>query len=581
MKRFLLFVFFLTGYSPVTHAQVYNPIRVTGFNHDVVAEGDGNSSLATTTKEMDALVPSNFVLCTKQFATANAFQPPNLYGLPDSGRFSVPGRTFQMAPFDQNNVLYLMPGESETLELLQPARYTDFSLLALATEGDAQVSLRFQFSDGTTQLFNKTIEDWFNSVVPPTFSGYGRVKRIDGPINAGDYEAAQQGNPRFRNLDLVLPCEKTLVSIEITNTGPAGSQSFRAFILAVSGLERKATPSIKISTADSTACLGQPVRFTAKADSGGSAPQFAWRINGGPVAGTDSVFVSSALQDGDTVTCTLNSSAFCAVPDTAVSNKWVVKLKPLLIPEATIIRPDSACEGSEVLYEAATTNCGENPSYRWYRNGLFTSIKTNTFLLTNLSAGDSISCLIQTMETCLSTNSLSAKANPLKVLPVINLKIDTTRLKKAIQLDEAGIPLKTEPPNSIISVDGTVSNELMPASAGPGLHKIQAYIPGNSCSDTLVKEVLICDLRPTNLLIRSGQPENQIWTTERPGFICSEKTEAVIYNRWGKEVKCFENYLNDWKAEELGPGTYFYRVSYTIPGKKNSIVRTGYFSIFP
>ena len=580
MKR-LLIVLILTAYGAGLFAQVYNPIQVTGFNHDVVAEGDGNSSLATTTKEMDAISPSNFVLCTKQFATANAFQPPNVYGLPDSGRFSVPGRTFQMAPLNQNNVLYLMPGESGTLELLQPARYTDFSLLALATEGDAQVSLRFQFSDGSTQLFNKTIEDWFNAIVPPTFSGYGRVKRIDGPINAGDYEAAQQGNPRFRNLDLVLPCEKTLVSIEITNNGPAGSQSFRAFILAVSGLERKATPSIQINTADSSACLGQPVRFTAKSDSGGSAPQFAWRINGGPVAGTDSVFISSSLQDGDTVTCTLNSSAFCAVPDTAVSNKWVVKLKPLLNPEAAIISTDSTCEGGDVQYEATTLNCGENPSYRWYRNGLFTNVKTASYLLTDAASGDSVSCLIQTTETCLSTNSFSVKASPVKVIPVVDLKLDTTNLKKAILLDQAGVPLKTEPPNAVISVDGVVSNEFNPGTAGIGYHKILAYIPDNACSDTLIKEVLVCDLRPTNLLIRSGLPENQIWTTERPGFVCSEKTEAMIYNRWGKEVKCFENYLNDWNAEELGPGCYFYRVSYTINGIKDSIIRSGHFSIFP
>jgi hypothetical protein len=196
-------------------------------------------------------------------------------------------------------------------------------------------------------------------------------------------------------------------------------------------------------------------------------------------------------------------------------------------------------------------------------------------------AGDSVNCIVLTNETCLSTNSFSVKASPVRIIPVVVLKLDTSKLKSAMLLDEAGVPLKTEPSNAIISVDGVISKEFNPSNAGIGYHKIQAYTPDNACSDTLIKEVLVCDLRPTSLLIRSGLPENQVWTTEKPGYVCSEKTEAMIYNRWGKEVKCFDNYLNDWKAEELGPGCYFYRVSYTINGKKDSIIRTGHFSIFP
>ncbi len=579
MKRYLSAILLILFGMQFVCAQVYNPIQVSGFNHDVVAEGDGNSSLATTTKEMDAIVPSNFVLCTRQFAEANAFQPANVYGLPDNGLFAVPGRSFQMAPFDQNNVLYLMGGESGILDLVQPARYTDFSLLALATEGDAQLNIRFQFSDGTTQTFIKTIEDWFNTIVPPTFSGYGRVKRKDGPILAGDYEAATQGNPRFRNLDLVLPCEKTLVSIEITNTAPAGTQSFRAFILAVSGLERKATPAVKISSNDSTACLGQPMRFVAKPDSGGNTPQFFWRINGGPVVGNDSVFVSSILNDGDTVTCTMKSSAFCPVPDTAISNAFIVRLKPLLNPEARVIAVDSlACEGDPVKFRVETLNCGENPTFRWYLNEGFLSSGSSTFTLPSISEGDSISCLVQTSESCLSTDKVKTIPVSIAVQPVITLTMD---LPPVLFLDDAPLPLQTKPKAADISGTGVQGNVFSPAQAGTGLHRIQALTPDNPCSDTLFKEILVCDPRPTNLILRSGEAANQVWTTEKPGIVCSEKTEAEIYNRWGKVVKCFDNYQNDWNASELNPGCYFYKVQYTIPGKSSKLLRTGYFTLMP
>ena len=579
MKRILPVVFLAIILASGLDAQVYNPIEVTGFNHDVVAEGDGNSSLATTTKEMDALFPSNYVLCTRQFATANAFQPENLYGLPDSGRFSVPGRTFQMAPFDQNNVLYLMAGESGFLQLVQPARYTNFSLLALATEGDAQVSLKFHFSDGSTQTFIKTIEDWFNAIVPPTFSGYGRVKRMDGPIMAGNYEAAAQGNPRFRNLDLVLPCDKILESIEVTNTGFAGSQSFRAFILAVSGLEKKATPAVAISTSDTTACLGQPMRFTAKADSGGSAPQFTWRVNHGPAAGTDSVFTSSTLQDGDTVTCTLNSSAFCAFPDTVVSNKYVVRLKPLRSPLIRVIPEDSiACEGDQVQFRAETENCGDNPTYRWYINDGFFSLGSDHCTIPSISAGDSITCQVQTSEKCLTSNRVRALPVAIEVVPVISLSLN---LPPAVLLEDIAFPLQTRPVAAEFSGPGVQGSSFSPQLAGTGRHSIQALVPGNNCSDTLMKEIIVCDLRPTSLVIRSGEPANRFWTTEKPGLVCSEKTEVEVYNRWGKELARFEDYKNDWDNSDLSPGCYFYKVSYSIPGRSEKVVKTGHFTIIP
>ncbi len=560
-------------------AQIYNPIKVKGYNHDVIADGDGNSALATTTKEMDAISPSNYVLCTKQFANANGFQPANLYGLPNSGTFSVPGRKFQMAPFDSNNVLYLMAGESGILELVQPARYTDFSLLSMATEGDAQVSIRFQFSDGTTQLLNKTIEDWFNTIVPQTFSGYGRVKRKDGPINPGDYEAAQQGNPRFRNLDFVLPCEKTLVSLEVSNSGIIGNQSNRAFILAVSGLERTASPSITISTKDTSACLGQPMRFVSKPDSGGNSPQFAWRINDGPVLGTDSVFTSSILQDGDTVTCTLNSNAFCALPDTAVSNRFVVSLKPLRTPIAIVVPEDSiACEGEPLKFFVQTENCGDNPTFRWFLNNTQSSSTGANYTVPGIEAGDSIKCLVRTSETCLTIDRVLTIPVGIAVTPVIDLKAE---LPPVVLLGDPALKLIAQPATGQFSGPGVNQNQFDPINAGTGKHTLLVYVPENNCSDTLKKEIIVCNPVPTNLVIPSGEKANQVWTVESPGFSCSEKTEVNVYDRWGKEVKAFDNYLNDWNGSDLIPGCYFYRVSYSLLGRTNKLVKTGHITFMP
>jgi gliding motility-associated-like protein len=39
-----------------------------------------------------------------------------------------------------------------------------------------------------------------------------------------------------------------------------------------------------------------------------------------------------------------------------------------------------------------------------------------------------------------------------------------------------------------------------------------------------------------------------------------ERLELVIFNRWGDIVYASTDYQNDWNAEGLLPGTYYYQV---------------------
>jgi gliding motility-associated-like protein len=414
--------------------------------------------------------------------------------------------------------------------------------------------------------------------VPPTFSGYGRVKRKDGPFFSGDYEAAPS-NPRFRNLDFILPCEKTLDSIGIQNNGPPGSESFRAFILAASGLERKANPRVSISSSDTTACAGQQIQIVAKADSGGLSPVFNWFVNGNPVSAQDSVFTSTTLQDGDSVICTLESSLYCAVPDSAISNVFVVKLEPLLNPLAQLVALDSlVCEGDPLKLRVKTQNCGNSPVFRWYLNGGFISLGDSLFTLPSYSGGDSVSCIVKVSGNCLSSDKTSSNSVSVPVQQAIVLQAD---LPASMLIGEDPVSLFTMPVTGTWTGPGVSENVFFPLEAGAGPKILRAYLPGNTCSDTLSKEILVLNLETTTLMLGTGLTANKYWTVEKPGLAYSEKAAVEIYNRWGKLVKSIDDYKNDWDGSDVGPGCYFFKVTYTIPGREEKITKTGHLTYMP
>jgi hypothetical protein len=141
------------------------PIAVTGFNMDVVVES--NAIGGDTTNYADAFdnncpfvfdfyIPPNPVCFYEQglvaFNLLNNFAPVTL-GLPPGGLFTseLDGMTtFQFAPYDSSNVLYLTPtAPSGSLTLSTPAAYKSLSVLAASAYGGGEGTLVIHFSDGT------------------------------------------------------------------------------------------------------------------------------------------------------------------------------------------------------------------------------------------------------------------------------------------------------------------------------------------------------------------------------------------------------------------------------------------------
>jgi outer membrane protein OmpA-like peptidoglycan-associated protein len=213
-------------------AQSFNPIEVSGFNHDVIAESLTASPLATTTTEMDAFDPSNFVLFTKAYAKARSI--PASYGLPDDGRIVNGNKIYQLAGSRGNNALYLPKGTEGTLTFT-PGNYDAISILGLATEGQASLQIFVTYENGANRIVADSYRDWFDGL-SPVVKGIGRVKREDG--NAPYYEGGE--NPRMYSIHVTLESDKRIQSITFQNVSPGPNKaSNRAVIFAVSGFRKE------------------------------------------------------------------------------------------------------------------------------------------------------------------------------------------------------------------------------------------------------------------------------------------------------------------------------------------------------
>jgi|GEM_PF-3058160 len=225
------------------HAQVTtSPASITsGFNQDIIANGEGNASVSTTIgfdeTNTRALVSLDF--------QADPSSDMPAYGLPVDGTINsenTAGVVFQLADYDSENALFLTPsyvgnGAPNTGSLsFEAANISTIYLLAGATGGGNQ-SLSFSatvlFSDATTQTADLMVSDWYNGT-DAAIMGIGRVNTSNNVLEGNET------NPRLYELPIILDEEhhaKTVTGIEFYFEGDLFAEwadEIRLSVLAVS-----------------------------------------------------------------------------------------------------------------------------------------------------------------------------------------------------------------------------------------------------------------------------------------------------------------------------------------------------------
>jgi hypothetical protein len=175
------------------------------------------------------------------------------------------------------------------------------------------------------------------------------------------------------------------------------------------------TPSVttSIASGNNPMCAGSSVTFSVSVTDGGTTPAYQWQVNSSNVGTNSSSYTSSALSNGETITCILTSNANCATASTATSTATTMTVNPMVTPSvATSITSGNnpMCAGSSVTFSASITDGGTSPSYQWQVNGSNVGINTSSYTSTTLANSDNVTCILTSNANCATTSTATSTA---------------------------------------------------------------------------------------------------------------------------------------------------------------------------
>ncbi|NMH29182.1 T9SS type A sorting domain-containing protein [Flavobacterium silvaticum] len=228
-----------------TQVNAYYSVPLSGFNHDVIADGTGGEANTKTTTTIDfsnEYFSADFVPNTPYGSVASAAAYGG--GLPVSGLVNsavTSGLTYELAPYDSNNVLLLRPLTSNTgaLNFQSTFKANEVYILWVATETQANnVGVTIYFGDGTSQVQNNQIAyDWVGGTTNVALGGLSRVGRGStqwAQLN----EFSQSGACKLFEKKIVILAAnqaKEITGIGFSYTGSGNYQSLAVFAINVFG----------------------------------------------------------------------------------------------------------------------------------------------------------------------------------------------------------------------------------------------------------------------------------------------------------------------------------------------------------
>ncbi len=211
-----------------------------------------------------------------------------------------------------------------------------------------------------------------------------------------------------------------LTSNEICKSGsPAISNNINMIVLPIMPV------NIIVSASANPFCLGTPVTFIAASENVGFTPLYQWKVNG-IIAGPNSSILVYNPADGDSVTCTVNSSQSCVTGNPATSFPVIMDGRNDLPVSVSIIEvSDTVCHGTIVGFTATPVNGGENERFQWKVNGVDKG-NNNKYYQYAPENGDTVACVLTSSLTCASGNPAISNRVVMTVNPLQPVSITIT-----------------------------------------------------------------------------------------------------------------------------------------------------------
>ena len=197
------------------------------------------------------------------------------------------------------------------------------------------------------------------------------------------------------------------LTLNISNVNGLNGNYYRLFATNSQGTDASAgglltvnapvTPSVTISTPNTTVCSGDNVTFTATPTNGGATPTYQWKLNGNYVGTNQNTYTTSSLNDGDKVWVVMTTSLTCVTTTTANSNTLTMTVETA--PSYSVHPASQTVPSGTSVTFTATVN-GTSPTYQWQEStnsginwnnitdgGLYSGATTTTLVLNGVPTG--------------------------------------------------------------------------------------------------------------------------------------------------------------------------------------------------
>jgi uncharacterized protein (TIGR02145 family) len=195
----------------------------------------------------------------------------------------------------------------------------------------------------------------------------------------------------------IVTCTMTSSLPNVLNN-PAFSEPVTLEVIPLSAV------SILVGASANPVCEGSAVTFAAIPFNGGSNPSYTWLVNNEVTSTGSSAIYSYNPQNGDAVTCMLNSSLNCVSGNPAISNSTLMVVNPMSPVTVSIVPSEnSVCAGSQVSFTAIPVNGGTSPQFNWKVNGISQGQNGENFTYSPVNS-DVVTCVLTSDIACAAGN---------------------------------------------------------------------------------------------------------------------------------------------------------------------------------